>query len=823
MVTDANRQEYLTHIESIFRERFGIPYNMIDRSLSAQSRMLEAALRLLDLPLGELTYLEVMGVACHPLIGGGAGVDLDDWRRWGDALNVRFGADERALEGTYIDRDVYHWDQGLKRLLLGLFMEGERSGDERIFEVGERAWVPVDVGGDHITSAGRMIHLIRCLLLDATQMSEARLSLARWCQLFTRVFMRYLKPVSPADEQVISRCIETIEELKRVDLEGTSIRYEVAQSMLRARMKQLDSTRGQHQADGVVVSSLLPMRAIPFHTIFVLGLGEQEFPAKTPQDPIDLRQAQQLAGDVSPSQRDRYLFLETLLSARERIIMSYVALDDRTGDSLEPSAVVRELHFILRGYVGPSGLQSEIHPLSAYAPIYDSLSLPLRRLDLDQRERDDLRDDQIDAQSDLGHAFDETHDSISPKQSVKESSEERSEGPGRYEAERPGWAPSVVASSDILRGIRAYRLREHLNQFIGGHTIPREELESAIKIWSQPELNRYLDLSAPPSLERDQSAITRLTLHDLYAFLRSPLQGSARAMLRLRYDEVIDQEATLNDPLHYSYLKRFNLLQTAFWRGGGDRERTASVYEDEFDRATLRGETPVGFFAQAQRAQDGQVLHTWLLNAHQFQLRDLSSWLAVSIGEGREFEDVGRRLPPLRLSVPLAQGGDAQVELVGRMSPLRPDLGATLHCLPSGGVGEHLFITGFLEMVMLAAAQQPLPRVFEVYLNPYSDFRSAQLYRRYYTPNPAQARDYLKTLITELTQGFHAYRLPIRAVLRWRDALARDAAAPLSIRPDDPERGPIKELRAFPPPPPAVAVEMVQRRLGPWFNSEVPL
>ena len=126
-------------------------------------------------------------------------------------------------------------------------------------------------------------------------------------------------------------------------------------------------------------------------------------------------------------------------------------------------------------------------------------------------------------------------------------------------------------------------------------------------------------------------------------------------------------------------------------------------------------------------------------------------------------------------------------------------------------------------MVMLAAAQQPLPRVFEVYLNPYSDFRSAQLYRRYYTPNPSQARDYLKTLITELTQGFHAYRLPIRAVLRWRDALARDAAAPLSIRPDDPERGPIKELRAFPPPPPAVAVEMVQRRLGPWFNSEVPL
>ena len=217
------------------------------------------------------------------------------------------------------------------------------------------------------------------------------------------------------------------------------------------------------------------------------------------------------------------------------------------------------------------------------------------------------------------------------------------------------------------------------------------------------------------------------------------------------------------------------------------------------------------------------MLHTWLLNAHQFQLRGLESWLAVSIGEGREFEEVSRRLPPVRLSVPLAQGGEAPVELVGRMSPMRPDLGATLHCLPSGGVGHHLFITGFLEMVMLAAAQQPLPRIFEVYLNPYGDFRSDRLCRRYYTPTPAQAREYLKMLVTELTQGFHAYRLPIRAVLRWREALIRDPSARLQIRPDDPERGPIVDLRSFPPPPPAVAVDIVQRRLGPWFNSEVPL
>lgn len=765
MVTDAQRQDYLTHIESVFRQRYHIPFNMIDRSLSAQSRALEAASRLLALPLSELPYHDVISVACHPIIGAQTGVDLDHWRQWGDQLNVRFGADESALEGTYIDRDVYHWDQGLKRLLLGIFMEGERSGDERIFEVGDRAWVPLDVGGEQVNQVGKMVHLIRCLILDADIASKERLSLAMWCKYFTRLFTRYLIPNSPADEQAISRCIETIDELKRVDLEGTPIRYEVAQTMLQARLKRLDSTRGQHQADGVVVSSMLPMRAIPFNTIFILGMGERDFPAKTPQDPIDLRQAQQLAGDVSPSQRDRYLFLETLLSARERLIISYVAADDRTGDPLEPSAVVRELHFILRSYLGPDGLMSERHPLSAYDSSYDRLL----------RTSEDI---QIP-----------------------------------YELPK--------CSNDVLKGIRAKEMRRRLNHFIGGQTVPREELESAIKVWSQETLNTFLDLSAPPVLERDQSSITRLSIKDLRAFLFSPLQGSARAMLKIHEDHLRDQEASLNDPLFFEHNQRFQLLQRAFWGGGGDRGQTSAIYEEIFERASLKGEAPVGFFASEQRRLDGEVLNTWLLNAHQFQLHGLDQWYAVSVGEGREFEEISRRLPPIKLQVPLPHGGEAQVELVGRLSPTRPDLGATLHCLPSGGVGEHLFLTGFLEMVFLAAAQQPIPRMFRVYLNPFSDFRAAQLQRTYYTPTPQQARDYLTSLVSELTQGFHAYRLPIRSVLKWRDQLANHSAAILKISPEDPERGPVTNLRGFPSPPPAIALEMVQRRLGPWLNSEV--
>lgn len=775
MVTDHKRQDYLTHIDAIFRERYKLPFNMIDRSLSAQSRVVEGVWRLLELPLGDFGYHQVIGVATHPCVGGALeGVNLDRWRRWGESLNIRFGADELDLEGTYVDRDVYHWDQGLRRLVLGAFMEGERAGDERLFEVGERAWVPFDVGDDGLNDAAQLTHLCRCLLLDAQRAKRERLTLTRWCMYFTRLLNRYIGATSPADEQALSRCLEAIEELKVTDLEGARISYEVAQSLLKGRLRRLESRRGQHQADGVVVSSMLPMRAIPFHTIYILGLGEQDFPAKSAQDPLDLRQAKPRPGDVSPAQRDRYLFLETLLCARSRLVLSYVASDDRTGDPIEPSAVVKELHFILRGYLGPQGLRPEHHPLSAYHLSYD-WALP----------------------------------------QALNAEEGALWGEGARDF-KGGFAPP-----EVLRGIRAARLRASLNHEAGAGLAQRGDLEAAVKLWSRPELNAYLGVEAPPALEQGQGGRVRLSLSDLRAFLLSPLQGSARAMLGLREESARDEEAPLHNPLHMSYAKRFSMLTRAFWEGAGRRDLVAERYEDLFERASLVGEAPVGIFADEQRRRDGEVLSAWIQNLQVFQPPPLHLWRRVSVGATREFEKVDVSLPPLRLPVTLAQGGEVEVELSAPLSPLQPDLGGTLHCVPRGGVGEHLFLTGWLEMVALAAARQPLPRAFSVRLNPFGDNSSGRLVRTYATPTPLLAQRWLTEVLGELLQGFHAYRLPIKSVLHWREQLSRDPHAQLRVRPDEEERGPLSDLERFPTPPPSIALDMVRRRLGPWFQSEL--
>ena len=68
----------------------------------------------------------------------------------------------------------------------------------------------------------------------------------------------------------------------------------------------------------------MPMRAIPFRTVCLLGLNDGDYPRQTLDMSYDLIQRFPRCGDRSRRDDDRYLFLEALESARECLHLSYV-------------------------------------------------------------------------------------------------------------------------------------------------------------------------------------------------------------------------------------------------------------------------------------------------------------------------------------------------------------------------------------------------------------------------------------------------------------------------------------------------------------------
>jgi hypothetical protein len=85
------------------------------------------------------------------------------------------------------------------------------------------------------------------------------------------------------------------------------------------------------------------MRTIPFRVVCLLGMNDGSFPRVRRPLSFDLIARKPVRGDRSQRDDDRYLFLEALLSARDRFLMTYVGQSITDNTPFPPSVVVSEL------------------------------------------------------------------------------------------------------------------------------------------------------------------------------------------------------------------------------------------------------------------------------------------------------------------------------------------------------------------------------------------------------------------------------------------------------------------------------------------------
>lgn len=95
---------------------------------------------------------------------------------------------------------------------------------------------------------------------------------------------------------------------------------------------------------GVQFATLMPMRAIPFKVICLIGLNERDYPRQQVKQDFDLMAlaGQWRAGDRSRRYDDRYLFLEAILSARQQLYLSWTGRSIRDDQHRAPSILVSQ-------------------------------------------------------------------------------------------------------------------------------------------------------------------------------------------------------------------------------------------------------------------------------------------------------------------------------------------------------------------------------------------------------------------------------------------------------------------------------------------------
>jgi len=775
----ANRPAYQAHFRAVFEDLHGIPFNMVDLPLAGECRVIEAVLLLLALPLGEFTRPELLKILTHPAVRVRfPEADTSQWRDWCLELEIVHGADQADHDGTYIDRELFHWEQGLRRLVLGAFMTGPYSGDDRAFRLGDLDYLPHDQPADALASVGRLLVLVRSLVADARFARLAQLTMTEWSAFFRGMVHAYLAADHDADERALSLCLQKIHDLQNLDVTGRKHGYRVACESLREALEGLVGTRGHYLADGVVVSPLLAMRSLPFRVVFLCGLGEGRFPAALGPDPLDLTLAHRRAGDVSPRERDKYLFLETLACARERLYLSYVARDSQTGDELEPSPVVNELmRHLHHGQAGkPSDVWVKKQPLRRYDESYFT-----------------------------DRASGQRHTSTPPSFSL---------------AARREW--------------NAHQLRKSLREHCKGP--PRLTVEMLRQL--NQGLAGWLGLCPLDGGKASAAPLQSVSVsfRDLRRFLECPLQGWARLMLRLE-DEEEDEAAREDEPFAMDRPGETVLLREVFLDAlgrdmqSGDATVFEPLYDLRVESRTRRGLMPVGLFGDAERRRHLDCLAAWLESARREGLLSHGRFGVYRFGRAGEAEQVDRLESAIPIDVPLAHGPDGprtvRVELFGRTEIISPELPGSITLVVRDSVKDKDFLAGFLDAVILSMLPgHHDPGAYHAHIiTTKSKGDSSACRRTFLGIDEGRARKLLTTLLADLLSGPHAYLLPCEAVFKYLGEKRTSIESSVERMKEDSREscssryGPVPNFEQFDPPDENTAREIIERRYGLFRDS----
>ncbi len=369
---------YTPHIESVFGNlsrqdsRF-VPFAVTDRPDQAGLPMLRALENLLHLPTSRMSQSDLLDLLQVPAFRHRFGLEEHDVQKlhlWIDGAGIRWGlsADQRTAFDLPHNIEANTWQFGLRRMLLG-YAAGAGESWRDIEPYGE-------IGGLEAELVGPL-HLIVSLLEKHWETLRNPYVPQDWYDRILALVNDFFLPATSSD-QLIRGLLEEILEAWRNTCMETGLKEPLTLAVVRDVL--LNGIKDQNMSQRFLVGkvnfcTLMPMRAIPFKIVCLLGMNDGEYPRGKPPNDFDLMSTPGLyrPGDRSRREDDRYLFLEALLSAREKLHISYIARNTIDNSDRMPSVLVSQLRdYLAAGWrietSSPSGNKTD-NPLPLLEPL----------------------------------------------------------------------------------------------------------------------------------------------------------------------------------------------------------------------------------------------------------------------------------------------------------------------------------------------------------------------------------------------------------------------------------------------------------------------
>ncbi len=368
-------EKYAPYIKNIFdaAQTMRLPYSLADRAIKDESVIVEGYIELLEIITSRFSSTSVVNLLEIDELREKfelSAADITFLKKWIKYVGIRWGLDAESKERISVPATVENsWVSGINQLLMGFALPAK---DLMLFKgiAGSNL-----IEGSAADLLGKFLNFFTSLkkLHEKVQQSY---SLEDWSKILLDTLNEFFM-VSIDKQYEIINVSKVFSELSLPQQEThfeEKVSFDVIKSYLQQKLTATKLSQGFLNG-GITFCSIMPMRGIPFRIIGLLGLNESVFPRRSHNVSWDLIAASPKKGDRSLEAEDRYVFLETLLSARDIFYISYIGQNIQKNITQHPSVCVEELlDYINNNYQLKNDPESDTSQIQKVQTVRDFIS-----------------------------------------------------------------------------------------------------------------------------------------------------------------------------------------------------------------------------------------------------------------------------------------------------------------------------------------------------------------------------------------------------------------------------------------------------------------
>lgn len=333
-----NVEEYAPFIRAVFNNApVKFPFHIADEPITQGDTPISGLTAILSINEQNFTAENVLQLLESRHIRNRFGIyDVGHIRACVQEANIRFGMKNAKEDDSYI----VSWDYGLKRIMYGICMANE----EEYADENNKSFFCLDntEGNEQMQQVVRFAGFVNALIQSVEKRKKSK-DLVGWVSYINEVMDDFIAYNEDENERYISAITNRLTKYEEIAAVVTlEFSFEIFSNHL------LENLEREHQSKlfsggGITFCSQIPMRSIPFKVVAMLGLGLNDFPRKDIKVDFDLIQQKRHLGDRNIKDNDKHLFLETVLSTKNKLYLSYIGRSVKDNSVRPPSILISEL------------------------------------------------------------------------------------------------------------------------------------------------------------------------------------------------------------------------------------------------------------------------------------------------------------------------------------------------------------------------------------------------------------------------------------------------------------------------------------------------